>query len=199
LALLWRFISMSDAAAQGEAVDPADAAAHHGPVKATRAEQALKSLELFVASRANRPPAVSEASPQRGAAAGGGPHPTPAASSSGGGGGGGGGGAEVEALQSKVKELEAQLEISASRRDIIIDTKLKRMQDLVLRLHTTNTRLLEDVKSVCEENNALHDLIRRESKVAKQARKDGFEPANEALLKNRALFAPVPEPPHLHN
>mmetsp|Transcript_37948 Transcript_37948/g.117272 ORF Transcript_37948/g.117272 Transcript_37948/m.117272 type:complete len:847 (-) Transcript_37948:75-2615(-) len=197
-ALLWRFIAISNAAASGEAYDPADATAHHNqPVKSTRAEQALKSLELFVASRASRPPAVADASPQRSAGPsqteGAGPSPAPTAASR------GGGGSEVEALQAKVKELEAQLEISASRRDIIIDTKLKRMQDLVLRLHTTNTRLLDEVKGVTEENNALHDLIRRESKLAKAARKEGLEPANEALIKNRARFAPVPEPPHMHN
>jgi hypothetical protein len=202
-ALLWRFVSLGTLAAQGTPLE-IDQVKMNQPVKGLRAEQALKSLELFVASRSTRPPALGETgnhSPSRAgtSAATAGETapfapPAPAARHA----AVAAGSTEAELLK-KISELEAQMQLNESRRDIIIDTKLKRMQDLVLRLHTTNTRLNEDIHKVCEENNLLHDIIRRESKTAKQARKDGMEPANEQLLRSRALFSAVPEPPQFHN
>jgi ASC-1-like (ASCH) protein len=204
-AVLWRFVSLGHLAAQGV---PLEDVKMSQPVKTAKAEQALKALEVFVVSRSSRPPAIGEgSSPQRSAGSNNNDAPvlssstTPTAAGTAATGGNNGkqSTGNEEALQAKIKELEAQMQLNESRRDIIIDTKLKRMQELVLRLHTTNTKLSEDVRKVCEENNTLHDIVRRESKTAKAAKKDGLEPVNEQLLRSRALFTAVPEPPWFHN
>ena len=178
--MLWRMVSVAHMASHGEPLDPVDAL---GAIKPHVVDQAEKSLVMFISSRSSKPPndmlAAAGASP---------PVRAKVASDS-------------EALQKRITELEAILTTKDAQRDVIIDTKLKRMQELTLRLYTTNTRLDKEIGAVAEENRRLHEFIRRDPKFYRLLKEEGeaSEPVNEQLVRNRAAFEKVPSPAYYHN
>eukprot|EP01006_Ploeotia_vitrea_P023029 TRINITY_DN55479_c0_g1_i1.p1 TRINITY_DN55479_c0_g1~~TRINITY_DN55479_c0_g1_i1.p1 ORF type:complete len:762 (+),score=72.49 TRINITY_DN55479_c0_g1_i1:37-2322(+) len=66
---------------------------------------------------------------------------------------------EVKQLGKRVGELEEALQQRDAQRDIIIDTKLKRMQDLVIRLHTANKNLQHATHTAFQENAELKSVL----------------------------------------
>ncbi len=104
-----------------------------------------------------------------------------------------------EVLQRKVRELESIITQKDNHRDVIIDTKLKRMQELVLRLHTANSTLQLEVDRVVAENKRLHELVARDGKLSAILKADGIQPASADLIRTTAQFAPTPTYPFSHN
>ncbi len=102
-------------------------------------------------------------------------------------------------LVQKIKDLEIKIQQKDAQRDIIIDTKLKRMQELVMRLHTNNLALKAEVSSVAAVNKELHEMIRADPKLSKIARKEGLKPVDESEIISKAAFSPVPQRPYGHN
>lgn len=122
-----------------------------------------------------------------------------ATTADGGEGGGGSSNNNVEALQRRVKELESIITQKDNSRDVIIDTKLKRMQELVLRLHTSNTHMQLEVDRVVAENKRLHQLVARDGKLSAIVKSDGLQPASADLIKTAAQFGSTPHQPYNHN
>lgn len=104
-----------------------------------------------------------------------------------------------DVLHRKIKELENIIVQKDNHRDVIIDTKLKRMQELVMRLHTANTTMQLEVERVVAENKRLHELVARDGKLSAIVRADALEPASADLIKSQATFAPTPSHPYNHN
>eukprot|EP01012_Entosiphon_sulcatum_P023226 TRINITY_DN281_c1_g1_i1.p1 TRINITY_DN281_c1_g1~~TRINITY_DN281_c1_g1_i1.p1 ORF type:complete len:714 (-),score=115.54 TRINITY_DN281_c1_g1_i1:9-2150(-) len=69
---------------------------------------------------------------------------------------------------SRIAELEDQLRQRDAQRDLIIDTKLKKMQDLVVRFHQANSILKQNLTQVCEENRHLKELAYKDGKKGKK-------------------------------
>jgi cell fate (sporulation/competence/biofilm development) regulator YlbF (YheA/YmcA/DUF963 family) len=169
-------------------------------VRESQVDQAVKSLTAFVSSRMSRPPGIVEASdsfqsPRRQADSDPPYEPSNAdlnemAKSS---------NPSETALQQKIKVLEAQLVAKDAQRDIIIDTKLKRIQDLVLRLHATNTRLRTELHDAVQQNEKLHDFIKKEPKLQSKFNKINLQPFSEQDALDRATYATVPSKPYGHN
>lgn len=189
---LWRLIAIAPLT-KGKPMDPAEAT---GQVKEHQVEQAIKTITAFVQSRSSRPPGLTPSTVvgeggeemlvsvqglgQQGSKSG----PSPG----------------EEALRKRVQELEMLIQTKNTQRDIIIDTKLKRMQELVLRLHTTNVTLRAELAAAVSENGSLHEFIRQDAKALKSVKKaGGHEPLVESDLVNRAVFAPMPTAPYGHN
>jgi hypothetical protein len=215
---LWRLLSVSALATHGKPVDPDDIKAS---VREHQVESAVKSLTAFVSSRMNRPPGVVgnddedddgpgtpkswikasraafDSNKNAGTADSKIPAPTVSSSSS------TAAAATTlvgdEALQKRIRELEQQIIAKDAQRDIIIDTKLKRIQELVLRLHTTNTRLTQELRTLGSQNNELFEIIKKEPKLLHKLNKTNLAPFNEADAVARASFAPVPQKPFGHN
>ena len=214
---IWRFINLSHLAngtKKDESAVEGGGSKLTSTVKTSLVDSAVKSLLLFISSRQNKAPnvvsSVNQQDTMDSALLGVGASPVskkdttaaaplPPASPTSSGGSSSANSAQIKELEKKVAQYEETIRIKDAKRDVIIDTKLKRMQELVLRLHTSNHMLTEDVSKLAKENNALHDIIRKESKLAKAAKAQGMEPVNESLLKNRALYTEVPSPPHYHN
>lgn len=104
-----------------------------------------------------------------------------------------------ETLQRKIRELENIILQKDNHRDIIIDTKLKRMQELVLRLHTANSTLQLEVDRVVAENKRLHELVARDGRLSAIVKSDGLQPASADLIRTTAQFAATPSLPYYHN
>eukprot|EP00754_Rhynchopus_humris_P000277 Rhum_TRINITY_DN10180_c1_g1::Rhum_TRINITY_DN10180_c1_g1_i1::g.37169::m.37169/K11498/CENPE; centromeric protein E len=68
--------------------------------------------------------------------------------------------AEVAALKKRVAELEEMITLRDSQRDVIIDAKLKRMQDLLLRIYNNWTNLQASVRKLTDESSQLKDFVR---------------------------------------
>ncbi len=102
-------------------------------------------------------------------------------------------------LRKRIAELEAQVIAKDAQRDIIIDTKLKRIQDLVLRLHATNGKLTTELHAVATQNNELHEIIKKEPKLLSKLNKTNLQPVSEQDILSRATFAPVAQRPFFHN
>jgi chromosome segregation ATPase len=211
---LWRLLSVAALATHGRPIHPDETT---GPVREHQVEAAVKALTAFVSSRLSRPPGVhgigsdgdgqaESGSPSKASAA----HQakpaaaasfaeataatpmTPVQSS--------GSATEGEAgLRKRISELEAQLIAKDAQRDIIIDTKLKRIQDLVLRLHATNGKLTTELHLISTMNNELHEIIKKEPKLLSKLNKTNLQPVSEQDVLNRANFAPVPQRPFFHN
>eukprot|EP01062_Namystynia_karyoxenos_P052703 TRINITY_DN4231_c0_g2_i1.p1 TRINITY_DN4231_c0_g2~~TRINITY_DN4231_c0_g2_i1.p1 ORF type:complete len:929 (+),score=334.30 TRINITY_DN4231_c0_g2_i1:117-2903(+) len=67
--------------------------------------------------------------------------------------------AELAAYAARVRQLEDSIALRDSNRDVIIDTKLKRMQDLVIRLYNTQLNLQSAVIKLADESRQLKDFI----------------------------------------
>eukprot|EP01060_Flectonema_neradi_P027423 TRINITY_DN3702_c4_g1_i1.p1 TRINITY_DN3702_c4_g1~~TRINITY_DN3702_c4_g1_i1.p1 ORF type:complete len:899 (+),score=199.44 TRINITY_DN3702_c4_g1_i1:58-2697(+) len=70
-------------------------------------------------------------------------------------------------LAQKIANLESSLAQRDSHRDIIIDTKLKRMQDLVIRLHTNNLNMQSEVNRLADESTQLKEFIAQRKLTSK--------------------------------
>eukprot|EP01064_Diplonema_japonicum_P035066 TRINITY_DN747_c4_g2_i1.p1 TRINITY_DN747_c4_g2~~TRINITY_DN747_c4_g2_i1.p1 ORF type:complete len:875 (+),score=196.84 TRINITY_DN747_c4_g2_i1:55-2625(+) len=62
-------------------------------------------------------------------------------------------------MQERILFLEDAISQRDSQRDVIIDTKLKRMQDLLVRLHGTNVNLEQTVNKVADDARQLREFI----------------------------------------
>lgn len=206
---LWRLLAIAALVTHGKPIDPEETKA---VVRDHQVESAVKALTSFVSSRMNRPPGIvqgnggddDDSAPttpvdwklaaleaKKSSAANGGSLKSDATSSVSVGG--------DESLVKRIKELEQQLVAKDAQRDIIIDTKLKRIQDLVLRLHTTNTKLTQELHLLGTQNNELFEIIKKEPKLLHKLNKTNLTPFNETDAIARAAFAPVPQKPFGHN
>lgn len=204
---LWRLLSVAALATHGKAIDPEET---KSTVREHQVDNAVKSLTAFVSSRVNRPPGVvgsdggsvgssrlfanstSEDVDASGSLPASKSNNNKESSSS---------QSLVgdEALIKRIKELEQQLVAKDAQRDIIIDTKLKRIQELVLRLHTTNTKLSAELHTLGEQNGELFEIIKKEPKLLNKLNKTHLTPFNESDALARASYAPVPQKPFGHN
>eukprot|EP00756_Hemistasia_phaeocysticola_P014932 Hpha_TRINITY_DN15373_c1_g2::TRINITY_DN15373_c1_g2_i2::g.87610::m.87610/K11498/CENPE; centromeric protein E len=94
------------------------------------------------------------------------------------------GAAAVQAAYERIRNLEETIALRDSQRDVIIDTKLKRMQDLVVRLHNTGLNLQSAVVKLAEENRQLKDVIniwKQTTKLPKSLRAP--TPTGEELIR----------------
>eukprot|EP00744_Colponema_vietnamica_P012093 GILI01016978.1.p1 GENE.GILI01016978.1~~GILI01016978.1.p1 ORF type:complete len:510 (+),score=181.03 GILI01016978.1:203-1531(+) len=98
----------------------------------------------------------------------------------------------------KIRDLEKIITTKDAQRDIIVDTKLKRIQELVLRLQGTNLRLAEEVRDVVSENHNLFEIIKKEPKLSKSLNKTKYQPVSEEEVMLRALTTPPIQRPLGH-
>eukprot|EP00760_Papus_ankaliazontas_P003789 PhM_4_TR11648/c0_g1_i1/m.68260/K11498/CENPE; centromeric protein E len=158
-------------------------------------DHAVRSLTSFIQSRLNAAPAVvrsglegatSSVSPARPYSEGSVVDPS------------------VAQLKQHIQELEDKMKAIETQKDIVTDVKLKRMQDLVLRMHTRNLALQEELACVVHDGAILRETILSDSKVAKSMRKK----LPETLLSNaptldsimaRVVARPNIEKPNGHN
>ena len=103
-----------------------------------------------------------------------------------------------EEYKQKIRDLEKIITTKDAQRDIIVDTKLKRIQELVLRLQSTNLRLAEEVRTVVDENHSLFEIIKKEPRLAKSLNKTRFQPVSEDEIMLRALTATTIQRPLGH-
>ena len=204
---LWRLLSVAALATHGKPIDPEETT---GQVREHQVEAAVKGLTAFVSSRLSRPPGVigndgdvEPSSPAKAATAAsvgstannapsGDTPKTPAQPSV-------PSNASDSDLRKRISELEAQLIAKDAQRDIIIDTKLKRIQDLVLRLHATNGKLTAELHVIATQNNELHEIIKKEPKLLSKLNKTNMQPVSEQDVLNKANFAPTAQRPFFHN
>lgn len=114
-------------------------------------------------------------------------------------GGGGGGGESVRQLRSRVEELEEQLVAKDAQRDVIIDTKLKRIQGLVLRIHSVNIALVAEMRRCFHDNELLFEIAMKSSKTQKKVEKAGLAVRSLESALDRARFTQPPHKPLYHN
>eukprot|EP01063_Lacrimia_lanifica_P020533 TRINITY_DN27829_c0_g1_i1.p1 TRINITY_DN27829_c0_g1~~TRINITY_DN27829_c0_g1_i1.p1 ORF type:complete len:488 (+),score=212.74 TRINITY_DN27829_c0_g1_i1:59-1465(+) len=111
-------------------------------------------------------------------------------------------------LRERVAALEEQVALRDSQRDVLVDTKLKRMQDLLVRVHNNSLNLSMMVHSLSSESTQLKDFIHMRKLTHKlPAKLRGATPSGAELVeaaKNRPIRdhpswdrprAPPPVPP----
>lgn len=108
-------------------------------------------------------------------------------------------GASRPELLNRIAQLEQQLVIKDAQRDVIVDTKLKRMQELALRLHSMNTALVKELTACYEDNGRLFQLMDKYPKLAPKLSKAGLFPRSLKAALDHARFAKPPEKPLGHN
>ncbi|KAG5479056.1 hypothetical protein LSCM1_02900 [Leishmania martiniquensis] len=108
-------------------------------------------------------------------------------------------GETVQQLHSRIRSLEEQLLAKDAERDVIIDAKLKRIQGLVLRLHTINTALVEEMRQCFHDNGLLFEIAMKSSKTQKKIEKAGLTVRSLEAALNRARFSSPPHKPLYHN
>ncbi|KAG5505418.1 hypothetical protein GH5_03438 [Leishmania sp. Ghana 2012 LV757] len=108
-------------------------------------------------------------------------------------------GETVHQLHARIRSLEEQLVAKDAQRDVIIDTKLKRIQGLVLRLHRVNVGLVEEMRQCFHDNGLLFEIAMKSSKVQKKVEKAGLTVRSLETALNRARFSSPPHKPLFHN
>lgn len=103
------------------------------------------------------------------------------------------------AIVDRVKELERALAIKNDERDVIIDTKLHRMQDLVMHLYAVNNSLTEEMRLCYRDNRELYQLVEQDPTWAAALSQAGLFPRSLQSALERSRFAKVPERPLGHN
>eukprot|EP00796_Vickermania_ingenoplastis_P010224 gene10224-7166_t len=94
-------------------------------------------------------------------------------------------------LEARVSQLEMQLLEKDAMRDAIIDTKLKRMQELALYLHSYGAALKERLGEVVAERNTLTNAIHAKKQDVKSLTKQFASPVLlEKLTRAIALLGP---------
>ncbi|KAJ9463716.1 Kinesin-like protein KIN-7I [Diplonema papillatum] len=120
-----------------------------------------------------------------------------------GGGGGGGVGVDVEKLvapyQQRVAVLERTISERDSQRDILLDTKLKRMQDLVIRVHNNCLNLQGVVHRLADESRQLKDFIAMKKLNSKLPPNLTSPTPAAAELIEAACSKPIRDHPRWHN
>ncbi|KAG5504937.1 hypothetical protein JKF63_04383 [Porcisia hertigi] len=108
-------------------------------------------------------------------------------------------GESVSQLQRRIRLLEEQLVAKDAQRDVLIDTKLKRIQGLVLRLQNYNIALVGEVRRCFHENEQLFDIAMQTAKTQKKVEKAGLTVRSLEEALDRARFAQPPHKPFHHN
>ena len=211
----WRLLNVAHLAVHGKSIsEGGDGELNVGAnIREHQVDSAVKSLTSFVNTHSSKPPPVvgnSSISVDAGAASGGAATGDSSPDST------------VTKTMSSRKRREAELDHAPTfkneaeykkkiidlekiiltkdaQRDIIIDTKLKRIQELVLRLQSTNLRLAQEVRGVTQENHNLFEIIKKEPRLVKSLNKTNYQPVSEDEIMMRALSAPVPQRPNGHN
>ncbi|KAH9600489.1 Kinesin motor domain [Trypanosoma melophagium] len=199
---LWRLISVASVASRGKAADSEDTTA---TVRGSQVDAAVKTLTTFVLSSLEKPPAVPESvdRSQKQQEQGNntettltenrddmGSHTNININN---------GGSDNAALVRRIEELELQLIARDAERDVIVDCKLKRMQNLVLRLHTTNAALVEEMRNSFALNEELFNMVDKHPKLGAKIAKAGLVPISLKAALERATLARVPTKPYGHN
>lgn len=174
---LWRLLGAAAQVTQGKPLTIKDTAA---AVRDAQVGEAVRALTSFALLSANAAAAAS----------------TDAAS---GNGRGGVSGDDVRQLQSRIRGLEEQLIAKDAQRDVIIDTKLKRIQGLVLRLHAVNVALVEEMRHCFHDNELLFEMATKSSKTQKKIEKAGLTQRSLESALDRARFTQPPHKPLYHN
>ncbi|KAK7197138.1 kinesin [Novymonas esmeraldas] len=105
----------------------------------------------------------------------------------------------VRQLRDRISALEEQLTAKDAQRDVIIDTKLKRIQGLVLRLHTVNVALSAEMRHCFRDNELLLEIAGSSTKTQKKVDKAGLTARSLEAALDRARFAQPPHKPLHHN
>ncbi|EPY28574.1 kinesin family member 3/17 [Strigomonas culicis] len=176
---LWRLLSVAQMLTQRQGRAAAPAAVPAGLVNPSPADTAARGREVAAAVQA-----LTQLAAQRG---------------DGDGAGAGGHGGSREALLERLRSAEAALVQKDAQRDIIIDAKLKRIQGLVLRLHTMNQSLVGEMQAVFQDNDTLFQLASKHASVSAKISKLGLAPRSLELALERAKYARPPERPFGHN
>lgn len=174
-AYLWRFLAVASLAGGGR-VDTAFSATER-PVPEKQVASALERLTMAIVGPS--PPPGEASTPTETGADG-----------------------DKEAcrlLKAKVRELETQLLYKDSQRDVLVDTKLKRMQDLVLRLHAINNALVVELRQCYRDNDELFSMARDHRSLAAKLSKAGLYPRSLQSALERARLAEPVERPFGHN
>eukprot|EP00758_Cryptobia_borreli_P002124 Tbor_TRINITY_DN2807_c0_g1::TRINITY_DN2807_c0_g1_i1::g.23202::m.23202/K11498/CENPE; centromeric protein E len=195
----WRVLNVAHLAVHGKPLETDTNTDLTAPIREHQIDQAVKALTSFVNSRSSKPPSVIGNSPSRAQVSVNG---TPTEKE----------GSEKKSdkghtnsfknedeYKKKIVELEKVILTKDAQRDIIIDTKLKRLQELVLRLQTTNLALCTEVKNVVRENHNLFEIIKKDPKLTRSLNKTNLQLLVEDEIMLRALTAPVPQRPFGHN
>ncbi|KEG10472.1 kinesin [Trypanosoma grayi] len=194
---LWRLLGVASVVSHGKALNPEEATT---TVRGAQVDAAVKTLTTVVLASLERPPGVLESAEVN--------HQVPQPSTSrkeindnGSGninsdGNNGGGDA---ALQKRIEELQQQLIARDAQRDVIIDSKLKRMQNLALRLHTTNAALVEELRQSFALSEELFRFVDKHPKLAPKLAKAGLVPTSFKTAVERAMLAKVPMKQYGHN
>ncbi|CAD2218366.1 hypothetical protein, conserved [Angomonas deanei] len=98
-----------------------------------------------------------------------------------------------------IRKQETLLVQKDAQRDVIIDTKLKRMQELVLNMYARNAVLRAELFGFYKDNERLFQLISKHSSVSSKAAKAGLQPRSLELALSRAMFARPVDKPYGHN
>ncbi|RNE99703.1 putative kinesin [Trypanosoma rangeli] len=194
---LWRLLSVASVVSRGKAVNPEETTA---TVCGAQVDAAVKTLTNFVQTSLEKPPLAAEsleivhARSQRCKTQD--EHQE---------GNGGKDGAKKDnskddtVLLKRIDELQQQLVAKDAQRDITVDSKLKRMQSLVLRLHTTNAALTEELLKSCKICEELFRFVDKHPKLALKLAKTGLVPMSFKAAVDRALQAKIPARPYGHN
>jgi len=216
----WRLLNVAHLAAEGTPFEDGGSggggkgsSSSLSMIKESQVDTAVKSLTAFVTSRAHQAPTIIESSSAKSLVGtladdddSDGKKKKNRSEEDGGGGAdkrrgsvGGSVVCESEAeYQQKIRDLEKIITTKDAQRDIIVDTKLKRIQELVLRLQSTNLRLAEEVRTVVDENHSLFEIIKKEPRLAKSLNKTRFQPVSEDEIMLRALTATTIQRPLGH-
>ena len=175
---LWRLLSAASQVTQGKPLSIKDASA---TVRDAQVAEAVRALTSFAVLSANN-------------TSNGGNNSLPPTSS-----GGNFTGESVRQLQSRIRALEEQLIAKDAQRDVIIDTKLKRIQGLVLRLHAVNVALVGEMRRCFHDNEQLFEIAMKSSKTQKKLEKAGLTQRSLESALDRARFTQPPHKPLYHN
>ncbi|KPI85823.1 putative kinesin [Leptomonas seymouri] len=180
-AYLWRLLSAAAHVTQGKPLSVSDPSAAVRDAQVTETVRALSSFAaLYASTRANHD-SSAESLPPTGTS------------------GGNVANESVWQLQRRIRGLEEQLFAKDAQRDVILDTKLKRIQGLVLRLHSVNVALVGEMRRCFHDNEHLFDIALRSAKTKKKVEAAGLTQRSLESALDRARFTQPPHKPLYHN
>jgi hypothetical protein len=181
---LWRLLSAAAQLTQGKPLTIKDTSAAVRDAQVAEAVRALTSFAVLSADSHHHQPNNSDSAD---------------ALSLTGSSGGGFASESARQLQSRIRGLEEQLITKDAQRDVIIDTKLKRIQGLVLRLHAVNVALVGEMRRCFHDNELLFEIAMKTSKTQKKVEKAGLVQRSLESALDRARFTQPPHKPLYHN
>ncbi|PWV16589.1 putative kinesin [Trypanosoma cruzi] len=194
---LWRLLSVASVVSRGKAVDGDEITS---TVRGAQVDAAVKTLTTFVQTSLEKNPASFgshndvQLTPPNWK-----PQDEHQQGIIGNGGNKNDNSEDNTVLLKRIDELQKQLLAKDAQRDVIIDSKLKRMQNLALRLHTNNAAFVEELRrsyALCEE---LFRFVEKQPKLAPKLAKAGLEPMSFKAAIDRALQSKIPTKPYGHN